>query len=217
MIHVVVADDQHLIRKAIQMLIEHEEDIKVVGEAADGYEAIEITRETRPDVLVIDINMPRLDGIEATRRIKELQLPTHVLILSMYSDEVNVRRALRSGAQGYALKSAVPQELLTAIRMLSQNQSYVSPQAEGGTDWLGGETGIDHVTDDLAEILSRREREVLKLISEGNTNNQIAHQLGISVKTVEKHRQNLMKKMGVHDTASLIRKAVQYKMIFVEG
>jgi DNA-binding NarL/FixJ family response regulator len=217
MIRVVIADDQHLIRRAIRLLIENEGDIEVVGEAANGYEAVEFTKEMNPDVLVLDINMPDLDGIEATRRIKEMSLPTHVLILSMYSDEYNVRRALRSGAKGYALKSSVPQELLAAIRDLSQDMVFISPLANGGAGWSDESNDSQSIKDDPIEMLTNREREVFKLIAEGNANSQIAHRLGISIKTVEKHRQNLMNKLGVHDTASLVRKAILHKMIFVDS
>jgi DNA-binding NarL/FixJ family response regulator len=216
MIRVVIADDQHLIRKAIRLLIEREADILVVGEAANGYEAITLSQQTRPDVLVLDINMPYLDGIQTAQRIQELQLPTQVLILSMYADKYLVRRALRNGARGYALKSAVPQELLTAIRELSQNRMFVSPQVEGMSGSTEKPEDLLSYPIDPGESITRRELEILHLIFDGNTNSQIARHLGISVKTVEKHRQNLMKKLSVHDTASLVRKAVQRKLIFVE-
>ena len=215
MIRVVIADDQHLIRRAIRMLIESEGGIQVVGEANNGIEAVQMTRDLAPDVLVIDINMPLLDGIEATRQITQLKIATRVLVLSMYSDGYTVLKALRSGASGYALKGSVPQELITAIYELGKGGVFISPETEGVTLKGGLPVVIDKEVEQV-DNLTEREKEVFRLIAEGLSNSQIAAHLFISIKTVEKHRTNLMKKLDVHDTASLVRKAVQYKMVMIE-
>lgn len=216
MIRVVIADDQHLIREAIRVLLEREPDIEVIGEAQNGIEAVELAKQLLPDVLILDINMPRLDGLEATRRISELRLPIQVLILSMYSEDSLIKNALRSGARGYVLKGSVAGELRTAIRKLSQNLVYLSPEVASEVN-LNEKSESDAISQqEIRYRLSPREREIFKLIADGYTNGQIANMLFISIKTVEKHRANLMVKLGVHDTASLVRKAVELKLIFIE-
>lgn len=214
MIDVVIADDHHLVRQGIRALLEKERDIRVVGEAKDGNEAIELVTRLSPDVLVLDVNMPRLGGIEATKLIRTQDLPTQVLILSMYSDESLVKKAFRNGARGYLLKQSVTEELLNAVRAASRWEFYISPalsEVVGTHLFDTGELDVDPF-----ETLTPREIEIFKLVAEGSTNNAIAYSLKISVKTVEKHRASLMEKLGVYDLAGLVRAAVKHGIIFVD-
>ncbi len=215
-IRVIVADDHHLVRQGIRALLEKAEDIEVVGEAADGQEAVELVERLAPDVLVMDIAMPRLSGNQAVERVRALGVATQVVILSMYSDETLVRQALRNGAKGYLLKHSVTEELLLAIRAASRGEIYLSPTISGSVvaGFLTLQTDVD--ASSPFERLTPREREVLQLISEGRTNSAIAQILAVSVKTVEKHRANLMSKLNVHDLARLIRAAIKHDLIFLD-
>ncbi len=212
MIRVAVADDHHLVRAGIRALLEKAGDIDVVGEAVDGLEALELLEAVVPDVLVMDIAMPRLNGIEAVERIQELGLETKVVILSMYSNELLVRQALQRGARGYLLKESVTNELLLAIRAASGGGTYLSPAI---SEALLPEALMSAAEEESPDFdpLTPREREVLLLIGAGNTNQAIARQLGISVKTVERHRANLMGKLGVNNLAELIRLAIKRGLI----
>jgi DNA-binding NarL/FixJ family response regulator len=215
-IRVVVADDHHLVRQGIRSLLEKASDIEVVGEAADGHKAVELVERLAPDVLVTDIAMPRLDGNQAAARVRALDLATRVVILSMYSDEALVRRALRNGARGYLLKCSVTEELLLAVRAANRGELYLSSAVSGSivAELLALET--DAGVSPPSERLTAREREVLQLISEGHTNHAIAHVLEVSVKTVEKHRANLMSKLGVHDLAGLMRAGIKHGLILLD-
>jgi DNA-binding NarL/FixJ family response regulator len=212
-IRVIVVDDHHLVRQGIRALLEKADDIKVVGEAADGQEAVELVERLAPDVLVMDIAMPRLNGSQAVGRVRALGMATQVVILSMYSDETLVRQALQNGARGYLLKRSVTEELLLAIRAANRGEIYLSPAISQSivAGFLKLQTGAD--ASSPFERLTPREREVLQLISEGHTNNAIAHVLKVSVKTVEKHRANLMSKLNVRDLAGLIRAAIKCGLI----
>jgi len=214
-IRVIVADDHHLVRQGIRALLEKADDIEVVAEAADGQEAVGLVERLAPDVLLMDIAMPRLSGIQAVGRVRALGVGTQVVILSMYSDEALVRQALRSGAQGYLLKRSVSEELLLAVRAASRGEIYLSPGICQSVvaDFLARQTDADKLSP--FERLTSREREVLQLISEGHTNNAIAQVLKVSAKTVEKHRANLMSKLRVHDLAGLIRAAIKHGLIFL--
>ena len=216
MIRVIVADDHHLVRQGIRALLEKADDIEVVGEAADGQEAVELVERLAPDVLVMDIAMPRLNGSQAVGRVRALGVATQVVILSMYSDETLVRQALRNGARGYLLKRSVMEELLLAIRAASRGEIYLSPAISRSvvTGFLTLQTGAG--ASSPFERLTSREREVLQLISEGHTNSAIAQILTVSVKTVEKHRANLMSKLSVHDLAGLMRVAIKHGLIFLD-
>jgi two-component system, NarL family, response regulator NreC len=212
-IHVVLADDHHLVRQGIRALLAQAGDIEVVGEAEDGPAAIELAQRLTPDVLVMDIGMPRMSGIEAIAQIHSLHLPTQMLILSMYSDEILVRQALRNGARGYLLKRSVVEELLLAVRAVHRSETYLSPQISNAilADFLARRDGT--VETSLFDRLSPRERQVLQLVAEGRTNNEIAETLQIAVKTVEKHRASLMAKLKVQDLAGLLRKAMRHGLI----
>lgn len=216
MIRVVIADDHHLVRQGIRALLEKQAYIQVIGEARDGQEALNLTQTLKPDVLVLDINLPCINGIEVIRRVRGEALPTEVLILSMYDDESLVKRALRNGARGYILKKSISEELFTAIAAASTRRTYLSPELrdilENGAPPPNGSSGpLDEF-----DRLTAREREVCQLIAEGNTNQEIAQCLGISVKTVEKHRASLMEKLNVQDVAGLIREAIRHNLIFIE-
>jgi DNA-binding NarL/FixJ family response regulator len=214
MIRVVIADDHHLVRQGVRRLLEDAEDIQVVGEAATGQEAVDLVQQLKPEVVVVDIAMPRMDGSQATERIHALSLNTQVIILSMYSDPLLAQQLLRQGVKGYLLKQSVAEELPIAIRAAFHGQVYLSPAiSESVLASLlilpGGA-----VPESVSDMLTAREREVLQLIAEGYTNNAIAEALSISVKTVEKHRANVMTKLDAHDLPTLIRKALKHGLIF---
>lgn len=216
MIRVIVADDHHLVRQGIRALLDKADDIEVIGEAADGRQAIELVERLTPDVLMLDISMPGLDGIQAIQKVQRLGVATRVVILSMYSDPTLVRQALRGGAKGYLLKRSVTEELLLAVRAASRGETYLSPAISRFVvdDFLvhQGEAQESGPLDRLTP----REREVLQLIPEGHTNRSIAQVLKISVKTVEKHRASLMSKLGVHEVAGLIRVALKHGPVFLD-
>lgn len=215
MIRVVIADDHNLVRQGIRALLEKAADIEVVGEAADGVEAVELAQRTQPDIAVMDISMPRLNGTQATQRIRGLRLPTRVVMLSMYAEETLVRQALRFGAQAYVLKRAVADELLLAIRAAKNGDTYLSPPIAGSIlrEFLSSSNDTDESS--AFERLSPREQEVLQLIGEGRKNQEIAQALVVSVKTVEKHRASLMSKLDIHELAGLVRIAVKQGLVSV--
>ena len=216
MIRVILADDHHLVRQGIRALLERADDIEVVGEAADGQEAIELVQRLAPDVLVMDIAMPRLTGTQATERLRALGVATQVVVLSMYSDETLVRRALRSGARGYLLKHSVTEELLVAIRATVRGEIYLSPAISASLldEFLALQADSEERRP--IDLLTPREREVLQLVAEGHTNTAIAQMMNVSVKTVEKHRASLMSKLNVHDVAGLTRIALKHGLIFID-
>jgi len=216
MIRVILADDHHLVRQGIRALLEKAADISIVGEAKDGQEAVELVEQLKPDVLIIDIAMPRMNGIQATQRVRALGLATQAVILSMHSRPTLVRQALRNGARGYLLKNSITEELLLAVRAASRRETYLSPEISGiiVDDFLTHQ--IDVEGSSQFDQLTPREREVMQLIAEGHTNNGIARLLSISIKTVERHRANLMAKLDVHDVAGLTRVAIEHGLIFVD-
>lgn len=216
MIRVILADDHHLVRQGIRSLLEKTGDIEILAEAENGQEAVKLAERLAPDVLVMDIAMPRLNGIQAAEQIRSLGLATQVVILSMYSDETLVRHALRAGVRGYLLKRSVVEELLLALRAAMRGEIYLSPAVSQMmmTDFLAGQSTAEAASP--FEQLSAREREALKLVAEGATNKAIAEAMQISIKTVEKHRTNLMTKLNVHDLAGLIRIAIKHGLISLD-
>lgn len=215
MIRVALADDHHLVRQGIRALLEKDAEIEVIGEAENGQEAVQLVEKLKPDVLVMDVAMPRLNGLEAASRVLSSTEKTKVVMLSMYSDETLVRQAVRNGVSGYLLKRSVSEELLLAIRAAVRGETYLSPGVSKAvlTDLLEKEAGEFG----LHELLTPREREVLQLIAEGNTNSEMAVKMSISEKTVEKHRASLMSKLEVHDAAALVRLAIKHGLVFIDN
>lgn len=213
MIRVVIADDHDLVREGIRALLEKAGDIEVVGEAGDGRETVELVKKLKPDVLLIDISMPHVNGIQALQRLKDLNLPTKTVILSMHSDEILVREAVQYGAKCYLLKGSVSDELLLAIRAAHRGAAYFSPAISGS---IVAERAASETSDAKGgpnRQLTPREREILRFVSEGHTNNEISKLMHISVKTVERHRTNLMSKLDAHNLVELIRIAIKQRLI----
>ncbi len=217
MIRLVIAEDHHLVRQGIRALLEKAVGVEVVGEAADGHEAVELVNRLLPDVLVVDIAMPGLNGLEAVSRLRALGVKTRALILSMYEDEALVRQALRRGARGYLLKRSITEELLLAVRAVSRGEVFLCPEVSGALleDFLAAPAEPEEA--DALQRLTSREREVLQLIAEGHTNGAIAERLHLSQKTVEKHRGNLMAKLRLHDVPALVRFAVKHGLVSVDA
>jgi DNA-binding NarL/FixJ family response regulator len=212
-IRVVVADDHTLVREGIRALLEKAGDIDVVGQAEDGESALGLVREATPDVLVVDVTMPGLNGIEVVERLRSEHVATAGVILSMHGDPGLVRLALARGARGYVLKDSVTDDLLAAIRAAARGATYLSPAISPAV--LAGETLEPPAAADpqTTDGLTPRELEVLELIGAGHTNRAIAQALGISVKTVERHRSGLMAKLEVHSVADLVRAGIQRGLI----
>jgi DNA-binding NarL/FixJ family response regulator len=209
MISTVIADDHALVREGIRSLLERAGDVEVVGDASDGEQAVRLVRELKPDLLLIDLSMPRLNGIEALQRLREEDSTTRVLVISMRKDEAIVLRALRAGAKSYLLKESFKEELYFAVRSAARGEIYLSPKL-GGMMLNGLFAGnVDALPVNPLSRLSGREREVMQLILEGNTNRKMAEMLSISVKTVDKHRTNLMRKLNVHDVSALMHVAIK--------
>ena len=213
MIHVLIAEDHLMVRAGIRALLEKAGDIHVVAEASNGQEAVELVEKHVPDVLIMDIMMPRLNGIQAAENIRKLKLSTRILLLSMYSDEGLIYQALQSGVKGYVLKTSVSDELLWAVRAVAEGKTYLSSQVseimvENAVN--PRPHGQEH--DPLSNI-SPREKEILQLIAEEHTSSEIARLLFISEKTVEKHRASLMEKLNVRNLAGLVRIAVKYRLV----
>jgi two-component system response regulator NreC len=205
---IVLADDHHIVRQGLRVLLEAEPDFHVVGEAGDGLETTQLVERLQPDVLVLDLMMPGLSGLEVVRQVGERSPKTRVVILSMYADEAYVLEALRNGAAGYVLKKSTADELVRAVREVMAGRHYLSPPLS--------EHAIDAYLQKAKEsalspyaMLTTREREVLHLVAEGHTNTEIAARLSISPRTVEMHRANLMRKLDLHTQADLIRYALQ--------
>jgi len=205
---ILLADDHAVVRQGFRMILGAQTDMEIVGEVGNGREAVAMTEQLKPDVVVMDVAMPELNGIEATRRIAETQPHTKVLALSMHKDSVYVREILRAGARGYLLKDSIDVDLLAAVRAVAKGEGYLSPAVSDTvlSDYR------KHVTDPL-DLLSSREREVLQLIAEGKTNKDIATLLNLSVYTVDAHRGRIMEKLNLHSTSELVRFAVRKGLI----
>lgn len=217
MIRILIAEDHLMVRAGIRALLEKAGDINVLGEASNGQEAIEMTGLLKPDVLIMDIMMPRMNGIQAAENIRDLRLPTQILLLSMYSDEGFVHRALQCGVKGYVLKSSVSDELLWAVRAVASGKTYLSsPISEILVESAMNPHSALQNKDPLS-TLSPREKEILQLIAEEYTSAEIGNLLFISEKTVEKHRTRLMEKLNVRNLAGLVRLAVKYHLVDRDG
>lgn len=213
-IRILVVDDHEIVRAGIIALFKTEKDFVVVGEASNGADAVAKTKELTPDIVLMDLTMPEMDGTEATRAIKRLDLSTHILILTQHEHEEYLRRVLAAGAAGYIVKNSLASELLTAIRMVSRGEKYFD--ATTSRLMTNAYTKIATGRSDSRPVLTKREREILQFIAEGYTNQQTADKLHISVRTVEFHRANLLQKLGLRDTASLVKYAIQENIISLD-
>jgi DNA-binding NarL/FixJ family response regulator len=205
---IVLADDHHLVRQGLRALLEAHPGFRVIGEAGDGLEAVQLVERLRPKVLVLDLMMPGLNGLEVTRQAIKRSPRTRVVILSMYSNEAYVVEALRNGAAGYVLKDSSITDLVQAVQEVAAGRRYLSPPlSDRAIEAYQERAKADPL--DKYETLTPREREVLQLAAEGHTSPKIAARLGISTRTAETHRANLMHKLGLHNQADLIRYALR--------
>jgi DNA-binding NarL/FixJ family response regulator len=208
---IVLADDHIVVRQGIRKLLETRDDFRIVGEASDGEEAVKLVAEKKPDIALMDLWMPRLSGIDATRRIGKRGLPTKILVLSMHESRAYVEEVLRAGAAGYIVKNAAAEDLIEAIDTICDGVSYLSPAI------------TQQVVDAIARpatsspsglaVLTDREREVLQLIAEGLSSKEIAAMLGVSLKTIDSHRSNLMEKLEIHKVSGLVRFAIRTGLV----
>ncbi len=214
-IRVLIADDHVVMREGISFLLEAEPDIQVVGQASDGQEAWEKARQLKPDIVLMDITMPGISGLEATRQLRAALPETQVLVLTMHEGDEFFFRMLQAGASGYVLKGASSDELLNAIRAVYRGGVYLYPTMAKKllTDYMSRPSTEQSSYDDL----TRREREILTLIAQGLTNREIAAKLVISVNTVGTHRQNIMEKLDLHNKSELIKYAIRKGLIAVES
>lgn len=213
-IRVLLADDHALVRSGLRALLAGFKGVEVVAEAGSGKEALELVEEHRPHVVIMDIAMPELNGLDATERIKKRFSDVQVLLLSMYADDEYIAEAIRVGASGYVLKDAGDQELEMGLRAVAGGESYLSPPVARKVM-----SGISTASDEGPEgpnSLTPRQREVLQLIAEGHSTKSIARRLDLSVKTVENHRASLMERLGIHNVAGLVRHAIRMGLIRVD-
>ena len=205
---ILLADDHGVVRNGFRMILAAQSDMEVVGEASNGREAVEMGERLMPDVVVMDVTMPELNGIEAARQLLKVVPRARVLALSMQKDSVYVREMLRAGAKGYLLKDSTEKDLLAAVRAVAQGKGWLSPEVSGAVL----EDYRKHVSNPI-DLLTPREREVLQLIAESRTNKEIATALGLSVYTVEAHRGRIMEKLNLHSIGELVRFAVRNGLI----
>lgn len=207
-IKVLIVDDHAVVRKGLRLILEAESDVQVVGEASNGHEAIARTRELKPDIVIMDIGLPDMNGLEATATIKDSQPGTKVVMLTMHEDEDYFFRALKVGAHGYVVKGAQVEDILSALRAAQQGGVFLYPVLAKTlvNEYLAGDSGA-------AGVLSPREGEVLRCIAQGLTNKETASQLSISVTTAQTHRSRIMEKLGLHSQAELIRYAIRKGLV----
>jgi DNA-binding NarL/FixJ family response regulator len=226
-VRILLADDHDILRQGLKLLFKTQADIQVIGEARTGREAVSLTKELQPDIVVMDISMPDIDGLEACRQIRFQQAETQVLMLTMHESEEYFLQALRMGASGYLVKKAAPSELSQAVRTIAHGGAYLYPglakslirilltqspslQPTAATQLPDKK---EQVLAQELEVLTPREMEVLKLVAEGHTNQEIADLLVLSIKTVQAHRANVMEKLGLHDITHLVRFAIHHGLI----
>ena len=206
-IRILLADDHAVVRQGFRLILNQEPDMEVIGEAGHGAEVVRLALELRPTLVIMDIAMPQMNGVEASRRIIEAAPDTRILILSMHKDAVYVRETLRAGAKGYLLKEAIDQDLLRAVRAVAQGNGFLSPEVSGT------------VLEDYQQVadpfdkLTAREREVLQMLAESKTAKEIATELDISVYTVDAHRGRIMKKLGLRSSTEIVRFAMRKGLV----
>ncbi len=227
-IRVLLADDHDILRQGLKLLFQEQNDMHIVGEARNGYEAVEQVERSKPDVVIMDISMAKMDGLDACRQITarnslQQQHTVQVLILTMHESEEYFLQALRVGAAGYLVKKAAPAELINAVRMLAHGEAYlyaglaktlIRAYVSTHTDLPHAHNSDKHLAlKHTLDVLTPRELEVLKLVAQGNTNQDIANALVLSIKTVQAHRANVMDKLGLQDVTHLVRFAIQHGLI----
>jgi two-component system, NarL family, response regulator NreC len=207
-IRILLADDHRLVRQGFKLILESQEEMEVVGEAGNGREVLEKAEMLQPDVVIMDVTMPELNGIEATRRMRTSAPHAHVLALSVHRDAVYVREIIRAGAEGYILKESADVELLAAVRAVSEGNSYLSPEVAGAVLKDYRRQAMNPL-----DLLSPREREILQLVAEGMTNKDIAARLSLSVYTIDGHRTRIMEKLGLHSVGELVRFSIRHGIV----
>ncbi|MDX2177730.1 MAG: response regulator transcription factor [Candidatus Sumerlaeia bacterium] len=217
-LRVLIADDHAIVRQGLKRLLESEEGIEVVGEAPDGRTAVAMAVELQPTVVVMDVSMPGLNGLEATRQMLKKAPKTRVLILSMHKNEAYVLQALRNGASGYLLKDSGAEEIANALRALARGESYLSPSISRVIidDYLRLNTDGEGSKRPLYESLTAREREIFQLLAEGMKNHEVADKLNVSVKTVETHRAHIMEKLALGNVAELVKYAIEIGVVQID-
>ena len=210
---ILLVDDHAIVRRGLRGLLDLQSDFQVVGEAADGREAVRLEDELRPDVVLMDIAMPGLNGIDAAQRILKRRPDTAIVLFSMYADESYLIRALNAGVRGYLLKDSADTDLVPALRAVALGGSYFHPSVAGAMSTDAARSLQEPGLSDSYELLTEREKEILQLLAEGRSNKECARQLGLSPYTVETHRTRLMQKLDLHSTADLVLYAVRKKII----
>jgi len=210
---IVLAEDHTILREGLKSLLSSSQDFEVIGEAGDGREAIRCVEKLKPDLILIDLSMPRMNGMEAIREIRRLSKEVKILVLTVHKSEEYILATFKAGADGYVLKDATHEELLMAIKSVLKGKNYISPEISEKVleGYLEGRKRLKSQTS--WETLTSREREILKLIAEGYKNKEIAEELCISVKTVEKHRSNLMEKLNLHNVQALTAFAIEKGLV----
>lgn len=208
-IRILLADDHNLLRQGLKRIIGEQQEFEVVAETGSGLEAVQLAKAHRPDIAVVDVAMPELNGIEATAQLLKASPETSVLMLSMYGDERYVLRAMRAGARGYVLKDTVEDDFLQALRALAEGKTFFSPTVARICQEASAQHLDQRDIDDRYELLTERERQLYHMLAEGQTNKDIAARLGLSLHTVETHRTRIMEKLGVHSIAELVLSAVR--------